>query len=142
MEFQRTCEKFNASVWAHDQQMSSLELLVDRLLTENICRPTLSDTLAPEVASWIGKSTKINVSDRGFGIGSWLRHSAGGAHGGHCTSDGQRGGLDAGGQPSSGTQGTAGDEGMAGGRPEEERTPVATPKDTNKTQADKSPECA
>ena len=97
MEFQRTCEKFNAGTWARDQQMSSLELLVDRLLTENICRLTLSDALAPEVATWIGKSTKINVSDRGFGIGSWLRRSAGGVHGGHCTSDGHWGGLDAGG---------------------------------------------
>ena len=95
-EFQRTCKKFDAGAWARDQQMSSLELLVDRLLTENICRPTLSDALALEVVTWIGKSTKINVSDCGFGIGSWLRHSAGGAHRGHCMSDGQWGGLDAG----------------------------------------------
>ena len=50
--------------------MSSLELLVDRLLTENICRPTFSNMLAPEVATWIDKSTKINVCDHGFGIGS------------------------------------------------------------------------
>ena len=69
-EFQRTCEKFDAGVRAHDQQMSSLELLIDRLLTENICRPTFSDVLAPEVATWRDKSTKINVRDRGFGIGS------------------------------------------------------------------------
>ena len=70
MEFQRTCEKFNAGTWARDQQMSSLELLVDRLLMENICRPTLSDVLAPEVATWIDKSTKINVRDRSVGNGS------------------------------------------------------------------------
>ena len=108
--------------------MSLLELLVDRLLTENICRPTLANMLAPEVATWIGKSTKINVSDRSFGIGSWLRRSAGGAHGGHCTSDGHRGGLDARGRPPSSAQGTAGGEGMAGSRPEEEHTPIALPK--------------
>ena len=70
MEFQRTCEKFNAGVWARDQKMSSLELLVDRLLTENLCHPTLSDALAPEVATWIDKSTKINVRDRSLSIGS------------------------------------------------------------------------
>ena len=63
MEFQRTCEKFDAGAWARDQQMSSLELLMDRLLTENICHPTLSNVLAPEVATWIGKSTKINVGE-------------------------------------------------------------------------------
>ena len=51
-------------------KMSSLKLLIDRLLTENICRPTLSDMLALEVATWIDKSTKINVRDRGVGNGS------------------------------------------------------------------------
>ena len=50
--------------------MSLLELLVDWLLMGNICRLTFSDVLAPEVATWIDKSTKINVRDRGFGIGS------------------------------------------------------------------------
>ena len=70
MEFQRTCEKFDTGVWARDQQMSLLELLVDRLLTENICHPTFSDMLAQEVATWIDKSTKINVHDCDFGIGS------------------------------------------------------------------------
>ena len=57
-------------MWARDQQMSSLKLLVDWLLMENICHPTFSDVLALEVATWIDKSTKINVRDRGFGNGS------------------------------------------------------------------------
>ena len=73
MEFQRTCEKFDTGVWACDQQMSSLELLIDRLLTENICHPTLADALAPEVATWINKSTKINISDRGSVTENLLR---------------------------------------------------------------------
>ena len=51
-------------------KMSLLKLLIDRLLTENLCRPTLSDVLALEVATWIDKSTKINVRDCGFGNGS------------------------------------------------------------------------
>ena len=51
-------------------KMSLLKLLIDRLLTENICCPTFSDVLAPEVATWIDKSTKINLRDRGFGNGS------------------------------------------------------------------------
>ena len=69
-EFQRTCEKFDAGMWARDQQMSSLKLLIDWLLMENICRLTFSDVLALEVATWIDKSTKINVRDHSFGIGS------------------------------------------------------------------------
>ena len=100
---------------------------------ENICRLTLSNVLAPEVATWIDKSTKINVCDRGVGNGSLLSWPAGGAHGGHHTSDGYRGGLDAGGRPPNGVQGTAGGEGMAVSRSEKERTPVAPPRDVGET---------
>ena len=57
--------------------MSLLEILVDKFLTENICRPTLADALVPEVATWIDNSTKINVSDCGSGTENLLRCSAG-----------------------------------------------------------------
>ena len=68
--------------------MSSFELLVEKFLTENICHPTLSDALVPKVATWIDINMKINVSDRGSVTENLLRCSAGGAHGGHCMSDG------------------------------------------------------
>ena len=68
--------------------MSSFELLVEKFLTENICHLTLVDALVPEVATWIDKSMKINVSDHGSVTENLLRCLAGGAHSGHCTSDG------------------------------------------------------
>ena len=43
--------------------MSLLELLMDQFLMENICRPTLADVLAPEVASWVEKNMKLHMSD-------------------------------------------------------------------------------
>ena len=57
--------------------MSSFELLVEKFLTENICHMTLSEMLVPEVASWVDKNTKINVSDRGSVTENLLKCLAG-----------------------------------------------------------------
>ena len=65
-------------------------------MAENKCRLTLSDTLVPEVASWVDKNTKINVSARGSAAMKVLKRSAGGAHSGHNPSDGRQRGLVAG----------------------------------------------
>ena len=100
--------------------MTSFELLVENFLTENKCCLTLLEALVPKVALWVDKNMKINMSDRDSVTESLLKCSAGRAHSGHHTLDGQWGGLDAGGQTPGGMQGTAGDKGMAGGCPEEE----------------------
>ena len=122
--------------------MSLFKLLIEKFLTENKCCPTLSEVLVPKVASWVDKNTKINVSDRGSITENLLKCSAGQAHGGHRTLDGRWGGLDARGQTPGGVQGTVGGEGMAGGHPEEERTPVALPKDADEARTNESPEFA
>ena len=76
--------------------MSSFETLVEKFVTKNKCGPTLSDVLVPEVASWVDKNMKINVSACGSATVNMLKCLAGGAHGGHSLSDGSWRGLDAG----------------------------------------------
>ena len=73
--------------------MTSFETLLEKFVAENKCRPMLADMLVPEVVAWVEKNTKINVSDRGSTAVKVLKHSAGGAHGGHNPSDGKRRGL-------------------------------------------------
>ena len=70
--------------------MTSYDILLEKFVTENKCRPTLADTLVPEVIAWVEKNTKINVSDCGSATVRVLKQSAGGAHGGHKPSDGRR----------------------------------------------------
>ena len=76
--------------------MTSFEMLLEKFMAENKCRPTLADALVPEVVAWVEKNTKINVSDRGSAAVRVLKRSAGGAHGSHNPSDGKQRGLVAG----------------------------------------------
>ena len=69
--------------------MTSYDILLEKFVAENKCRPTLADALVPKVIAWVDKNTKINVSDRGSATVRVLNQSAGGAHGGHKPSDGR-----------------------------------------------------
>ena len=55
--------------------MTSFETLFEKFVAENKCRLMLSDMLVPEVASWVDKNTKINVSARGSATMKVLKHS-------------------------------------------------------------------
>ena len=57
--------------------MSAFETLLEKFVTENKCRPTLTDALVPEVVAWVEKNTKLNVSDRGSAALEVLKCSAG-----------------------------------------------------------------
>ena len=69
--------------------MASFEMLFEKFLAKNKCRPTLSDGLIPEVIAGVDKNTKINMSAHGSAVVKVLKHLAGGAHSGHSPSHGR-----------------------------------------------------
>ena len=99
----------------------------------------LSDVIVPEVAAWVDKNTKINVSNRGYAAMKMLKCVAGGADGGHSSSDGRWRGLDAGHRTPGHSQRTSGGQGMADSHPKKKNTPSSLHAKTPTAQEPISP---